>query len=76
MALAIALRGYFMADVHPIARALLFACAIGLFLPVDAHDSFWLMNGVSLVLAALLMILNARGARGRARAAHPVSAQA
>jgi len=76
VALAIALRGYFMADVHPIVRALLFACAIGLFLPVDAHDSFWLLNGVSLLLAAVLMTLNARGARGRARAAQPVSVQA
>jgi hypothetical protein len=47
------------------ARVLLFACAIGLFMPVDAHDVLWLVNAVALTATAALIAANVIGARRR-----------
>jgi TRAP transporter 4TM/12TM fusion protein len=65
LALGMALRGYLMQPVAFPARVLLFACAIGLFMPVDAHDVLWLVNGAALTATAALIAANVIGARRR-----------
>ena len=66
LALSIALRGFFMTTVGIVSRALLFVSAIGLFMPVDAHNVIWFVNGASLVVAVAAMLINMRGAKARA----------
>jgi len=65
LALSIALRGYFKTEVSIPARAAFFACAIGLFLPVDLHPAVWAVNAASFLLAALLIAGNAKRAKHR-----------
>ena len=65
LALSIALRGFFMTTVGIVPRALLFVSAIGLFMPVDAHNIIWFVNGLSLVVAGAIMLANMRGAKAR-----------
>jgi TRAP transporter 4TM/12TM fusion protein len=73
LALSVALRGYFMTGVGIVPRLILFASAIGLFMPVDAHEIMWFVNGASLLLAAGILATNTKAARQRTGPA-PVSA--
>ena len=67
VAIAVALRGYFHSEVGFAVRLVLFAAAIGLFLPVDGHDLLIFVNVAGLVIALGLLAINARAA-GAARA--------
>jgi TRAP transporter 4TM/12TM fusion protein len=73
LALSVALRGFFMTGVGIVQRTVLFACAIGLFMPVDVHEIVWFVNGASLLLAAAILVTNTKAARQQIRPA-PASA--
>lgn len=62
LALSIALRAYFMQAVSLLGRALFFAGAVGLLLPVDIHPLFWIVNAAAFVLVCGLLVVNARAA--------------
>lgn len=63
LAISVALRGYFIGHVSRPARTLLFAAAIGLFLPVDGHDWIVAINIASLAVVVPALMLNWRAAR-------------
>ncbi len=71
-AIAISMRGFFMAGVNGLNRLLFFAGAIGLFLPVDGHGALVFVNIGAALLVALLTYLNVLKGRG---AAPPQQAQ-
>ncbi len=64
LAIAIALRGWFMAEVNPLMRAVFFVAAISLFLPVDGHNIIAIANAVALPVVILLLFFNWRSAKG------------
>ena len=53
LALSIALRGFFMTHVAFVWRIVLFACALGLFLPVEGHGIKAGINVASLIIGGL-----------------------
>ncbi len=63
LALSIALRGFFMAPVAFGWRVVLFACALGLFLPVEGSGIKAAINVASLVIGAALVGANWLAAR-------------
>jgi TRAP transporter 4TM/12TM fusion protein len=69
LALSVALRGFFMTSVGIGPRLIMFACAIGLFMPVDVHEIVWFVNGVSLLLAGAILMANTKAARQQIRPA-------
>jgi TRAP transporter 4TM/12TM fusion protein len=72
VAIAVALRGYFMTDVKLLLRIVLFAAAIGLFLPVDGHHFLIFINLASLAATASVLFLNAKYAKEFKPATAPV----
>jgi TRAP transporter 4TM/12TM fusion protein len=62
VAIAVAMRGFFMTDVSPFIRLLFFASAIGLFLPVDGHHALAFVNVGSFILTAMLLAANYKAA--------------
>jgi TRAP-type uncharacterized transport system fused permease subunit len=58
LAISVSLRGYLMSPVGPGVRLMLFAAAVGLFVPVDAAPILPYVNAASLVVACLLMGAN------------------
>ena len=53
--LSIAIRGFLMTEVNPTSRLLLFASAIGLFLPVESAGVNALFNIASLIIGVVLI---------------------
>jgi len=60
LAIAAALRGFFSANLKMPLRLILFATAIGLFLPVDAHHVLVYVNIIAFFVAAAILLLNWR----------------
>ncbi len=69
LALSISMRGYFMAPVAFVWRLVLFACALGLFLPVEGEGIKAGINVLSLVVGAALVGANWLAVKPRKRAA-------
>jgi TRAP transporter 4TM/12TM fusion protein len=65
LAIGAALRGYFLAEISFPVRLVLFAAAIGLFLPVDGHHALVFVNIGSLAVVAVLLALNGKAAGAR-----------
>lgn len=66
LAIAVALRGYFRTHVDMPMRIILFAAAIGLFLPVDAHHLLVYVNVIAFVIASGILWMNWMQSKTRA----------